>query len=178
MIDAAISRRWAKALIELAAEAGKVEVIAKQIMELAVAVRGSDELAELMRNPALEARRAPVFTQLLAASDADELLRRFVAHLIVKGRLPALPAIADATERAADEHLGQTRGEVVSASSLSQAELASLTSTLSASIGKKVILEASVDERLIIGLRVQLGSKLIDHSVAGRLERIGRALSV
>jgi F-type H+-transporting ATPase subunit delta len=65
---------------------------------------------------------------------------------------------------------------VVSAKPLSEAQAAELAETLSAKAGKTLKLKASVDQSLIGGLIVKLGSKMIDTSIRAKLARMQNAM--
>jgi F-type H+-transporting ATPase subunit delta len=60
----------------------------------------------------------------------------------------------------------------VSAKALTKAQSDKLAKTLKASVGSDVIINASVDESLIGGLVVKVGSKMIDTSVKSKLNAL------
>jgi F-type H+-transporting ATPase subunit delta len=113
---------------------------------------------------------------LINRLDLDELLRPFIGLIIEKGRLEALAGITAAVEALTDEHLGRVRAQATSAAPLSEAQRDAVRSALERRVGRAVVLETKVDPKLLAGLQVQLGSELMDGSVRGRLERLGRQL--
>ena len=131
MIPASVSRRWARALVELAQAEGKLEPIAQQLQELASMVQSHPELQQLVRNPAFssDAQQA-VLAQVLEKMAADDLLKRFVKVLISKDRLAALSGIAEAAEDLTDRALGRRRARVTSARPLSEAQRTALAAGL------------------------------------------------
>jgi F-type H+-transporting ATPase subunit delta len=87
--------------------------------------------------------------------------------------LPQL--VANLKARIADEK-GEMTAEVTSATALTAAQTKSLAATLKAKVGKTVKLNTTVDESLIGGLIVKLGSTMIDTSVKARLAALQNAM--
>ena len=177
MIPTALSARYAKAIVDLAAQAGRLEAVSAGLRQLSDLVLQHPELSHVMRHPGFQiALRQGVFFTLISRLELDELLRPFIGLMIEKGRLAALESIAVAVEKLTDEHLGRVRAQATSAAPLSEAQCAAVRSSLERRVGRDVVLEMKVDPKLLAGLQVQLGSELMDGSVKGRLERLGRQL--
>jgi F-type H+-transporting ATPase subunit delta len=70
------------------------------------------------------------------------------------------------------ESRGEMTAEVVSAKALTKTQADKLAKALSASVGKKINLNATVDECLIGGLIVKVGSKMIDSSIRSKLNSL------
>jgi F-type H+-transporting ATPase subunit delta len=70
------------------------------------------------------------------------------------------------------EEKGKITAEVISAKALSKAQSASLAETLKAQMSMDVELKATVDESLIGGLVVKVGSKMIDTSIRAKLNAL------
>jgi F-type H+-transporting ATPase subunit delta len=66
--------------------------------------------------------------------------------------------------------------EVTAARALTAAQSKKLAETLKASVGKTVKLKTTVDESLIGGLVVKLGSTMIDTSVKAKLAALQNAM--
>ena len=64
---------------------------------------------------------------------------------------------------------GEVEAQVISAQQLSDEEQAQLSDTLRSRVGKTVTLNTSVDESLIGGLVVKVGSQMIDTSIRSKL---------
>ena len=67
------------------------------------------------------------------------------------------------------EARGEVTAEVVSAAPLTQEQERRLTETLAQKSGKTVKLDARVDDTLIGGMIVKLGSQMIDSSIRSKL---------
>lgn len=97
------------------------------------------------------------------------LLGSTLALMAQRRRLFVLPHfLADLRKRIATEK-GEVTAEVVSAKALTREQTTKLATTLKARVGKTVKLKATVDESLIGGLVVKLGSTMIDTSIRSKL---------
>lgn len=76
----------------------------------------------------------------------------------------------------ADESRNITKADLISAMPISDDDLNTLSDNLSRSSGKTVQLKVSVDPSIIGGLKIRLGDKVIDASIAKKLEMLKRSL--
>jgi len=106
----------------------------------------------------------------------SNLMANTLALMAGKRRLFVMPQlVADLQRRIAVEK-GEVTAEVTSASALTADQLKKLMATLKASSGKEIKLNATVDESLIGGLIVKLGSTMIDTSVKAKLAALQNAM--
>ncbi len=165
-----IVNRYALALHGLASEQGSLEQVEAQLEDLAANLASSDELRRQLANPRLgrETKKA-VLSQLLG-DGVDDRLRATVMLMANKGRAGLLselqPALADIAMAAS----GQAVASVVSATALDDDTRQRLIAQLQQLSGKDITLEESVDESLLGGVSVQIGSRMIDGSLKRRLE--------
>ncbi len=73
-------------------------------------------------------------------------------------------------------HRGEIAGEVISANPLSDAQLDGVRKQLARAMGQEVQLEATVDESLMGGLVVKVGSRMIDNSLRTKLQNLKVAM--
>jgi F-type H+-transporting ATPase subunit delta len=106
----------------------------------------------------------------------SSLLANTLQLMASKRRLFVLPQfLSNIEERIAIEN-GEVTAEVTSAAVMSAAQAAKLAATLKASVGKEVKLKTAVDESLIGGLVVKLGSTMIDTSIKAKLAALQNAM--
>jgi F-type H+-transporting ATPase subunit delta len=177
MIVGSIARRYAKALFDLAVEAGRVEAWAEGLSALQRAVASSPELRDLLENPvyAKEQRQA-VAGKLAAALSLDPQPTHLLALLAERNRLAYLSGIADTFGQLADKKLGRVRARVTSAVPLADAEAQALSQKLAAATGAQVLLERAVDPALLGGVVAQVGSLVYDGSLRAQLEALRRSM--
>jgi F-type H+-transporting ATPase subunit delta len=167
---------YARALFDAALEEKRLEPVREQLQQLVEAEAAVPELRELLRNPQVDPRSKRAALEDLL-SGADELLRNFLLVLVDKGRAGQLEEIAREFERLAAAQEGVIRAELTTAVELSDAEAEKLLQQIEQASGQKVEATRSVDPALIGGMILQVGSRRLDASVRGRLERLRRELA-
>ena len=167
---------YARALFDATLDEKRLEPVREQLQQLVEAEAVVPELRELLRNPQLDPRSKRAALEDLL-SGADELLRNFLLVLVDKGRAGQLEEIAREFERLAAEQEGIVRAELTTAVELSDAEAKKLLKQIEQASGQKVEATRSVDPDLIGGMILQVGSRRLDASVRGRLERLRRELA-
>ena len=176
-LSAGIADRYATALFELAREDGAVDRLESDLDALEGALDRSGDLRGVIASPLYsraETGRAVMAVGL--AMNLSQLTVNTLGLMAQKGRLFTLPALIRQTRRRIADYRGEVPAEIVSASPLSDDQRARLERTLRDAAGKAVRIDARVDERLIGGLIVRLGSRMIDTTIASRLLRLQNAM--
>ncbi|MDQ6919821.1 MAG: F0F1 ATP synthase subunit delta [Candidatus Dormibacteraeota bacterium] len=171
------ANRYAKAVFELATEQRKVEewsgrlALIRNVLEDATA-------RDILANPSVSLE-----TRLKAVDELDlpgigphglNLMRLLVASR----RVDRIAEIVAHFEALADAAAGRVRARVTTAIPLSDRDREKLGRDLSAQLGKDVRLVASVDPAILGGLVLQVGDRLTDASVAGRIDQLRRKVLV
>jgi F-type H+-transporting ATPase subunit delta len=107
---------------------------------------------------------------------AHDITQKFIHLLAASRRLGALPEVARQFAARVAASRGEVAAEVISAQILPPAELAGIGDSLGKMVGKKINLSARVDESLLGGMVVRIGSQQFDGSVAGKLSRLEQEL--
>lgn len=176
-IQASLAGRYASALFDLAAEAGSVSAVESDLELLRSALAESEELNNLITNPqisrALAGDAIAAVGKKLAAS---QLTAHFLGVLAANRRLTDLPGMIRAFRTIASAQRGEVTATVTSAHALSDSQLETLKTKLTAREGRTVKLVADVDPDLLGGLVVTIGSKRIDGSIRTRLNSLAHAM--
>ena len=101
---------------------------------------------------------------------------KFFAIVVRKKREPMLQAVADGFVEQYNTKFNIANASVKSAIELSEAALAEIKSHLESQTGKKINLSSKVDAELIGGVVVQVGDRLFDASIAGKLGKLKQEL--
>ncbi|MFO7759007.1 MAG: F0F1 ATP synthase subunit delta [Roseovarius sp.] len=176
-ISSGIAARYATAIFELAKENGSLARLEENTDDLAAAMRESDDFRALIASPILgrEAQSAAI-TAIADKMDLTPEFRNGLAVMTAKRRLFVLPQLLAQLEALIAEDKGEVTAEVTSAKALTKAQSDKLAKTLKARVGRDVKLNATVDESLIGGLVVKVGSKMIDTSIRSRLDSLQNAM--
>ncbi len=169
----AISKRYARALVNLGAERKTVERFGEELGKVNAAFASQTPLRLLMESPSFSPqKKRAMLIDLAGALDLSEGMRNFLGLLLQKDRLSFLPQIETDYREFADELSGTLRAKVTAACELAPAEKKSIRAALEKQTGKKVELNAEVDPALIGGLQVAIGGRLFDGSLKTQLRRI------
>ncbi|HMM20883.1 MAG TPA: F0F1 ATP synthase subunit delta [Selenomonadales bacterium] len=176
MLTSQLALRYAQAIYELAAEKQELETVEGQLAMVEEALAASGDLATLLFHPQvpIEAKKDTVVK--IFGSDLAEYVRNFLFLIIDKRRESALPAIIREYRALANQARNIAEAEVTTALPLNEAETKSLATRLSSVSGKNVVLKTRIDSRILGGVIVKIGDKLIDGSVLRQLEALKSAL--
>jgi len=177
MIAGSLSRRYSKALFELARESGCEESTGREIEEFYRAYAGS-ELHLVLNNPAfsLEARKKILF-QVVQSQRLSTLAANFLALLLDRDRVTHLAGIVDHYRRLLNEAKGRVDAKVVSAAALEAAAVERLRQQLGAISGKEVVLQQEVDAEMLGGLAIELEGKVYDGTIRTQLEKMKQRIA-
>jgi F-type H+-transporting ATPase subunit delta len=174
---AGLAGRYATALYELADEAKQLDAVAADLARLRTMVDESEDLRRLIASPLVSrAQLAKAMDALVAQAGVGDLTRRFVHTLASNRRLFALRSIIEAYNRMLADRRGELTAEVTSAKPLSPQQAEAVNAALRGAVGRKVSMDLKVDPRLLGGLKVKVGSRLVDASLASKLQRLQLAM--
>ncbi len=176
-ISSGIALRYATAAFDLAKEAKKIPEFEANVADLETALSESAELRDLIHSP-LYSREAQ--EQAIGAIATKMGLRRNMRNVLrllaTKRRLFVLPQFLTQLKGLIAEEKGEVTADVVSAKKLTKAQEEGLSKALKASVGKDVNLNVAVDDSLIGGLVVKVGSRMIDTSISSKLSKLQNAM--
>ncbi|WP_305042252.1 ATP synthase F1 subunit delta [Geoalkalibacter sp.] len=169
----AISKRYARALIELGAEQDKLEQYAGELDRVLEAFAVEKQLQTVLVSPSVTGeKRSAILSDLAGKLQLSPGIRNFLGLLLEKQRLRFLPQIVEHFRKFADELSGTLRAQLTSAAELDAAQAAVIRSGLEQQTGRKVILDTRVDPALIGGLKAEIGGRIFDGSLSTQLKRI------
>jgi F-type H+-transporting ATPase subunit delta len=173
VINNTIAKRYAKALVQIGAEAGVIDPIRQELLAVDRIISSDSETRLFFSNPAFTAeQKKNVMQKLISHAGCSELVANFLLLLLDKNRQVFLSQIVESYEKQADEYSGLVRPTVTTAFELDDSQIASIRSALESKTGKKVIPQVNVDRSLIGGIVVQIGDMVYDSSVKTQLNRI------
>lgn len=176
-ISSGIAARYASALFELAREANALAALEADVDMLAAALDASVDLRAMIASPIYgREEQAAAMTAVGRKLGLSELTLNTLGLMASKRRLFVLPQLVAALRARIAAEKGEVTAEVVSAKALSPAQADALSKTLKERFGKTVKLQTSVDEGLIGGLIVKVGSKMIDTSIRSQLASLQNAM--
>ena len=165
--------RYARAVFELAKEAKALDEVAQDFSKFGAAWAESADLRAAARSPLIDPEeKARALTAVAAKLGASALGRKLIGVAAQNRRAQELPAIFATFRALVARERGARQVEIVSARPLGAAEQTAIVEALSQKLGAKVEAEASVDESLIGGFVVRVGSRQFDASIKAKLDAL------
>ncbi|MGH7361799.1 MAG: ATP synthase F1 subunit delta [Candidatus Methylomirabilales bacterium] len=176
MTGGGLAKRYAKALLEAAAEAGALEQVAADLEALGPHFTGK-EVAGFFANPAIPGvQKEAALTAVAERASAGPLSVSLLRLLQARQRVSLVPDIARLFRDLVDERTGRVRAEVTAAVPLATASVEALAARLSAATGRQVHLIPRVDPSVLGGLVARVGSTVYDASLRTQLRRMRETL--
>jgi len=172
-ISSGIAARYATAVFDLSNDAKGVKALESDLNALSAALDGSADLSALITSPLYSRdQQGSAIGAVARKMKLSKTMTNTLALMASKRRLFVVPQMIVALRALIADQKGEVTADVVSAKALTKAQSDKLATTLKASVGSDVIINASVDESLIGGLVVKVGSKMIDTSVKSKLNAL------
>lgn len=169
--------RYATALFDLAKEAKQLDKIGEELDSFGQLINENEELTRLVKSPVFTAdQQSAAIGAIVKKVGIKGLTANFINLVAQNRRLFAIDAIIKAYRGLVSLEKGEVVAEVLSAVKLSKAQTESLKAALKDAVGKEVQLELSVDPEILGGLRVKVGSKLVDNSLRTKLNNLKLAM--
>ena len=176
-ISAGIAARYAAAIFELAKEENGLGRIEADAGALDAALRESGDFRRLIASPIYtRAEQAAAVAGIAGKMGLAGSMANLLSLMASRRRLFVLPHMLRQLRDLIAREKGEVTAEVTAAKQLTQKQQDKLAETLKASVGKDVKINLAVDESLIGGLVVKVGSRMIDTSISSRLSSLQNAM--
>ncbi|WP_287373767.1 ATP synthase F1 subunit delta [Prosthecochloris sp.] len=170
------SRRYAKALLEVAEEGGLAEAVANDLEVIRVTLDHSRDLVTMLKSPIIKGdTKARILKEVFSGLSEKTLL--FINLLCRKKRASILQDVIDEYSALQDERDGIVNVDVASAVELDDEQSKKLIDGLAKYTGKKVKARLSLDKALLGGVTVKIGDTILDNSVKHQLQQLNSALT-
>lgn len=173
MVGNVVSRRYAKALVEIVRQDGKLDEIRSELKQITDVIEREQGLYNFLCNPAVNfTAKADVLNAVTSKLGASDLMTKFLNLLLEKDRLRFLETVLFFYEELSYEIQNRIKVKVVSASPLPDSRREEVIRKLSEITGKQVELILETDPDLIGGLAAQVGSTIYDGTLRNQLSRV------
>ncbi|MDC0450175.1 ATP synthase F1 subunit delta [Pelagibacteraceae bacterium] len=166
------ANRYALALYELAVENSELPVVEKDINELLLIYKTNEELKNFIKNPTQsQSSQLIVLNKISIEMSLSKIVKNFLSILVAKRRIFFLNTIFKNFLLLASKKRGELKASLISSKSLADDELKNLNSEISKVLGTVINFDYKVDENLIGGLKMQIGSLMVDTSIKNKLKK-------
>jgi F-type H+-transporting ATPase subunit delta len=173
-----ISKRWAKALIELAQEDENISKrdMLDDLREISETINSSEDLKNVISNPSISVEEKQVVLCKLFQNSIMPIVYNFVYTLNLKKRVDIIGDIADEFQKELEKIEHVTHVSVTSAIDLADERKEDIKQKISNKLQKEVIVDWKVDKEIIAGLVLNINETIIDNSVKHKLEDLTKTI--
>jgi F-type H+-transporting ATPase subunit delta len=172
-----IGHRYAKALIGLANEQGKLEDVYNDMKFFETVCLENSEFRKMMANPIIRHEKKYGILKNIFENRVTNVTFSIFSVLTKKNREQLLYPIAQEFHKLYDEQKGIQKVQISTPVALTNAQKAEFSKVVSESINKTVELTETIDESLIGGYVLKVGDTQIDTSVKHKLNELKAAMS-
>jgi F-type H+-transporting ATPase subunit delta len=149
-----------------------LEEVEKNVNELLTLYSTSDNLRNFIKNPTLsQLNQLEVLNKISVQIKLSKIVKNFLSILVVKRRIFFINKIFLNFLSLASRQRGELKASLISSKNLTSDELEGLNKELSQTMGTSIAFDYKVDEDLIGGLKMQIGSLMIDTSIKNKLKK-------
>lgn len=172
MIEAAIARRYARAIFNAAVSRQADDAVGDDLRSVVSFLAAQPALAGLLAGPEMNEGEKRALIASILSGRIHPLALELLDLLLEKKRLAALSEIATEYQSLLEARQNVQRAEVMTARPLPPDLAARLVSALAKRTGKRIVLEQRVDPQVLGGAIVRLGDRIVDSSARRRLEEM------
>ena len=166
------SERYSRALYEVSKETGDLEKTEADVRNFTNLFESSSEIKNFIQNPTHVIETQNKAINILSEKlDFTKNLKNFLLLLIKKKRIFFVKEITNNFLKLCSKNRGEIKASLISSKELSSNELENIGKELSTSMGSIIKFDYKVDQSLIGGLKLQLGSFMIDTSIKNKLKK-------
>ena len=172
-----IADRYASALYDLSAESKSVEPVLADLTLLQTMLNDQKDLNLVIKSPLIASTdKLDILEKLLLNIKANKLTSTFLKVLEQNKRFSNLYSIISQFININAYNRGDVLADITSAEELNDEQRKNITEQLKNTLGKKLFLNFIVDKKIIGGLVVKVGSKMIDTSLANKINKLKIAM--
>ena len=163
--------RYANALFQLAKEAKVLDSVSNELVRIKEILQEDQEVLSVIMNPSIsKSNKIKLFDTIAEKIELSKLVSNFIGVIIKKNRVNYLLEIVGTFENLLASLKGERVATVSSAYALTDAQLADISSKLKDKFNADFNIQLNIEPELIGGLKIQVGSQMIDSSIKNQLQ--------
>ena len=171
------SERYSRALFEVSQDSNELDKVENDVKNFKSIYDTNKEVKNFIKDPSQIIGEQNKLVNLISDKfNFSKNFQNFLLLLIEKRRIFFVSKINESFLRLCSKKRGEIKASLISSRELSQTELNDIETDLSKSIGSKLKFDYKVDKDLIGGLKLQLGSIMIDTSIKNKLKKYEQAM--
>ena len=176
MSNTVVAKRYADALFQIAKEQKQIDRLEGEMRTLKEVFLTNKELTSFFEHPkvSMESKKDAIKVAFATMSPS---IQNLLMVLVERHRENIVANLADEFILMVNEYTGVVDAKVYSVRPLSKQEQEGISKVFAQKIGKQALrIENIVDSSLLGGIKLRIGNRIYDGTVAGKLERLERRL--
>ena len=166
------SERYSRALFEVTKELNELEKVENDIKNFQLLLKSNLDIQNFIKDPTQTIEQQNLVLSFLSDKfNYSKSLKNFFLLLIEKRRIFFVKKIFESFLKICSRERGEIKASLISSKDLSEVELEEISKDLSKTMGSKLKFDYKFDKELIGGLKLQLGSYMIDTSIKNKLKK-------
>tara|TARA_B100001540_G_C15495579_1_gene501187 strand:+ start:121 stop:678 length:558 start_codon:yes stop_codon:yes gene_type:complete len=172
-----IADRYASALYDLSSDLNVIDKVLSDLLALNELIQNSKDLKLLIKSPLISSvEKLKILNKLIEKNSSNNLTLNFLKVIEKNKRFINLPLIINKFQKINSEKRGDVIADITSAIELSNEQKNELQTNLQKTLGDKLSLNYIINKKIIGGLIVKVGSKMIDSSLSSKINKIKIAM--
>ena len=162
--------RYANALFQLAKEAKVLDSVALDLSNLEKVINSDNKIFLFIKNPSIKKSvKMNFFESLSNKIELSKLSINFIGVIIKKNRIYYLLDMINSFNNLLSNLRGEKFATIFSAKKLTDSEIKNIKDKLKEKFNSEFNVKLIIDSELIGGLKIQVGSQMIDSSIKNQL---------
>ena len=171
--DSLISERYASALYDLSLEKKCIDAVLSDLLTIQEYIKQNKDFKLLINSPLISSiEKLNIIQKILIDHSVNALTIKFIKLIANNKRLNNLASIIARYVTINAEKRGDVIVDITSADTLTNNQKVEVKNKLSAILGEKLSLNYNIDKKIMGGLIIKVGSKMIDSSLASQINKL------
>tara|TARA_Y100001970_G_scaffold34916_2_gene43187 strand:+ start:9854 stop:10411 length:558 start_codon:yes stop_codon:yes gene_type:complete len=172
-----ISQRYALALYELSKESNKTDEFTTNIISFIKVFNSNENLRNFVKDPTYSSEdQKKIFEKVLNIMNLNKIVKNFFTLLIIKKRIFFIDKIIDEFLKIVSFKKGEISAKLISSKKIDEKTLLEIEKEISENMKGSIKLNYKIDESLIGGIVLQVGSLMIDTSIKSKLQKYKKTM--
>lgn len=177
MKDTKVASRYAKSLLDLALEQGKLEQVKNDMQTVYDSIKGSRDLELLFINPIIKTDKKTEVIKAIYGGNISELSFKFMVLITDKKRESYIHAISEEFLNQYKTHKKILTAVITTTFGLDSRLRNEVLDLIKKDTNQEIELIEKTNQDLIGGFILNIGGKRIDSSVSGKLAKLKKAFT-
>lgn len=173
MLELRLGTRYAKSILELAKERKELDEVVKDFQYIYSVCNSNPDFVAMLKSPMIQPdKKDRIIKMVLDRCKPTEMTVKFIEIIVRKRREVYLYDIADRFLYLYDKEKNITRGVLISAQLLDEAQKAIIVKSAEKAMDTNFFITEKIDPDLIGGFILKVGDKIYDGSLSAGLRKL------